>query len=73
MAEKLNCNFIVDNNLLEEVISIINKTHFREKIALVNNKLFSDVVIRTSYNAIIYIFKKFSIKIEFDDIIDLYE
>ncbi len=38
-----------------------------------DNKLFSDVVIRTSYNAIIYIFKKFSIKIEFDDIIDLYE
>ena len=38
-----------------------------------DNKLFSDVVIRTSYNSIIYIFKKFSIKIEFDDIIDLYE
>lgn len=65
MAEKLNCDFIVDNNLLDEAIQIINKTHIREKITLVNRKIFTNnssfkVIAVTNENSIqsvaIYLF-----------------
>lgn len=40
MAEKLGCEFHVDHSKLGEVIKLINETHQREGISLVNQKLF---------------------------------
>lgn len=43
MAEKMDCKFVVDNTRLKEAIKIINETHSRANISLVNEKLFSDI------------------------------
>jgi hypothetical protein len=42
MAEKMDCKFVVDNTRLNEAIKIINETHTRANISLVNEKLFLD-------------------------------